>query len=110
FRFLLIILLIAFSVSCFIISSLVREIESPPTRAALSFTSNFENRYYDCRMTRSLDSSKKSKDIVLATVDDPSIKTIGRYPWPRAVWAQIIDNLKNYGAKVLAFDVMFSEE
>jgi len=48
-------------------------------------------------------------DLALLTVDERAVNTIGRWPWPRAVIAQAIDNAFKHGAKVMAFDMTFSE-
>jgi class 3 adenylate cyclase/CHASE2 domain-containing sensor protein len=52
--------------------------------------------------------------IVLVTVDDKSIAALdelyGRPPYPREVWAMVVDELQRAGAKVIAFDILFSEE
>ncbi|MDQ3282341.1 MAG: adenylate/guanylate cyclase domain-containing protein [Acidobacteriota bacterium] len=52
--------------------------------------------------------------IVLVTVDDGSIRTLaefyGRPPYSREVWALVVEELKRDGARVIAFDLLFSEE
>lgn len=50
-----------------------------------------------------------SKDIALLTVDEKSLNTLGRWPWSREIMAQAIDRAFSYGAKVLAFDMVFPE-
>lgn len=47
-------------------------------------------------------------DIVIVAVDDPSFQEIGVYPWPRSVYAKVIDNLKRVGAKVIGVDIEFA--
>ncbi|MFH1705250.1 MAG: adenylate/guanylate cyclase domain-containing protein [Patescibacteria group bacterium] len=46
---------------------------------------------------------------IVVAIDDASLAQIGRWPWPRKVHAQIIDNLSLAGASVVAYDVNFSE-
>lgn len=48
-------------------------------------------------------------DIVLVTIDEQSLSSLGRWPWSRRMHAQLIDRLHADGAKVIGFDVMFSE-
>lgn len=48
-------------------------------------------------------------DIVLVTIDEQSLSSLGRWPWSRHAHAQLIDRLRADGAKVIGFDVMFSE-
>ena len=42
-------------------------------------------------------------------IDDQSLRKIGQWPWPRTVIAKLVDRLKQRGASVVAFDVLFSE-
>lgn len=48
------------------------------------------------------------KDIVIVAIDDPSFQEIGIYPWPRSIYAEVIDNLKKAGAKVIGIDIEFA--
>ena len=41
--------------------------------------------------------------------DEESLNILGQWPWPRHIMADIVTNLKAMGAKVIAFDVVFSE-
>ncbi|MBI5200157.1 MAG: adenylate/guanylate cyclase domain-containing protein [Elusimicrobia bacterium] len=45
--------------------------------------------------------------VVIVTIDDKSIQEIGQFPWPRSTYAPLITELKKFGAKVIAFDVLF---
>ena len=46
---------------------------------------------------------------VLATIDEKSLDEIGKWPWPRAKIAALIDRLSEGGARVIAMDIVFSE-
>ena len=48
-------------------------------------------------------------DVVLVTIDEQSLSSLGRWPWSRRTHAQLIDRLHAGGAKAIGFDVMFSE-
>ena len=48
------------------------------------------------------------KEVVIASVDEKSLDKLGRWPWSRDVFARIVDNLTAMGAKVIAFDMVFS--
>jgi adenylate cyclase len=48
-------------------------------------------------------------ETVIAAIDEQSIKKLGRFPWPRSVWGRVVDRLTEEGAKVIVFDVFFSE-
>lgn len=50
-----------------------------------------------------------SDKVVVIAIDDDSIAKIGRYPWPRLVHAQMLDRLREAGAKVVASAIFFSE-
>jgi adenylate cyclase len=47
--------------------------------------------------------------VLIVDIDEPSLKQIGQWPWPRTMMAQMVDKLRQAGAAVIAFDVLFSE-
>ena len=47
--------------------------------------------------------------IAIVTIDQKSINELGRWPWSRAIIAKLIRQLSEYGAKVIALDIVFSE-
>ena len=47
--------------------------------------------------------------VALATIDEKSLDEIGRWPWPRAKIAALIERLSEMGARVIAMDIGFSE-
>lgn len=57
-------------------------------------------------------SSPVSDSIVIVAMDDASFRQYGRAPsqWSRTVYADLIDILERAGTRVVAFDVLFSEE
>jgi len=50
------------------------------------------------------------EDVVIIEADDASLSTIGRWPWPREVYSDIINAIFKLKAKSLALDVSFSED
>lgn len=48
-------------------------------------------------------------ETVIAAIDEKSINRLGRFPWTRSVWARVVDRLSEDGAKVIVFDVFFTE-
>jgi CHASE2 domain-containing sensor protein/nitrogen-specific signal transduction histidine kinase len=48
-------------------------------------------------------------DVVLVTIDEQSLHSLGRWPWSRRLHAQLLDQLSQDGAKVIGLDVMFTE-
>ncbi|MEJ0012336.1 MAG: EAL domain-containing protein [Bauldia sp.] len=47
-------------------------------------------------------------DVVVVDIDAKSIATIGSWPWPRRLHAELIDRLVELGASDIAFDIDFS--
>lgn len=48
-------------------------------------------------------------NVVIAAIDPKSVDELGRWPWDRKVLATLIENLKYYGAKTVALDIVFGE-
>lgn len=47
--------------------------------------------------------------ILLITIDDASINSIGRWPWPRDIHTQLLEKLAPLTPKVVLYDVIFTE-
>lgn len=69
----------------------------------------FEDRFQDYKV-RSRLGTTKDKDIVLINIDDESLSKIGTWPLPRTVHAKMMRQLKTFGAKVVALDILFPEK
>ena len=52
---------------------------------------------------------KTARPVTIVDIDEPSLKKFGQWPWPRTRLADMVINLANLGAVVIAFDVVFSE-
>ncbi|MBV8926271.1 MAG: adenylate/guanylate cyclase domain-containing protein, partial [Bradyrhizobium sp.] len=52
---------------------------------------------------------KKIKPVTVVDIDEASIAKLGQWPWPRTTIADMIINLTNLGAVVIAFDAVFPE-
>lgn len=50
-----------------------------------------------------------ARTVVIAAVDEKSLQAEGRWPWPRARLADLVDALSRDGARVIGFDVAFPE-
>ena len=53
---------------------------------------------------------KESNDIVLLNISEKSLGSLGQYPFPRQTYAQMISDLRNANAGMIAFTMMFPEE
>ncbi len=47
--------------------------------------------------------------VVLAVIDEKSLKAEGKWIWPRKKIAELVTRLSDAGARVIAFDIVFSE-
>ncbi len=47
--------------------------------------------------------------VVIVAIDDKSIQSLGQWPWPRSVLAELIERLGEAKAKVIGFDIVFAE-
>ncbi len=47
--------------------------------------------------------------VVVAAIDDNSLSTIGKWPWPRKIHGDLIDICRKAGAAAVVFDVLFLE-
>ncbi|HEU4368804.1 MAG TPA: adenylate/guanylate cyclase domain-containing protein [Methylomirabilota bacterium] len=67
-----------------------------------------ELKTYDLRFL-SRGPRQPSSAVVMAAIDEKSLDTEGRWPWPRSKIAALVDALSRDGARVIAFDIAFSE-
>ncbi len=51
----------------------------------------------------------KIHPVVIADIDERSLKTYGQWPWPRTLLAALVTKLTKLGAAAIGFDVMFPE-
>lgn len=49
-----------------------------------------------------------TKEVVLVEIDSESLDNIGQWPWPRKIYADIIDQLDTANVAQIAFDIDFS--
>jgi adenylate cyclase len=67
-----------------------------------------ELKTYDLRF-RSRGARQPSSAVAIAAIDEKSLDAEGRWPWPRSKIAALIDILSRDGARVIGFDIAFSE-
>jgi len=72
-----------------------------------------ENRLLDAFVKRQAARLAPDPEVVLVTIDEKSLakmeEVAGRFPWPRAVYATLIDGLAAQRPRAIVFDIMFSE-
>src|SRR3990172_8425347 len=79
----------------------------------LGFFEKPEHLLYDVQaaILRSDKAPDSSTKVIL--VDEASLKSMadiaGRWPWPRAIWADLLDFLSIGGAKAVLFDIVYFE-
>ena len=52
---------------------------------------------------------KPPSSVIVVAIDNKSVKEIGRWPWSRELIGDLIKGMADYGVKVTALDVVFSE-
>ena len=109
-RYIGVIGIVIFSIGSIFFSFIERQIpDYNPYKDYIKYASFFENRFYDFRMQETLKSNNSNDDIILLKLDDESLQTLGSWPVDRNSWAKMLINLHAFGAKVVAFDVIFPE-
>jgi adenylate cyclase len=76
-----------------------------PTR----FFGRIEDKVYDFFL-RGRPQRERFEDIVFLDVDDTAIEYVGVFPWPRSVMAEALVRLKEYGARMVIFDIEYIDE
>jgi len=69
---------------------------------------NYELLSYDLRL-KARAPLKACEDIILIEIADDTLKNLGKWPLPRDFHASLVEVLKEYGARLIVFDVLFSE-
>src|SRR5207237_10576810 len=58
---------------------------------------------------RSAGARPANPQIVIVAIDDASLARVGRWPWSRAVLADLVRKLDGAGAAAIAFDTLLNE-
>lgn len=71
-----------------------------------------ENRSFDLRVRLAPPRQPPAGDIVIVDIDNASFaaltQVIGRWPWPRWLWTDLVKFLHTGGARLVVFDATFS--
>lgn len=62
---------------------------------------------YNTRFETFRGAKQAPDDVIILAIDEASLEEVGTFPWTRDVYARLIDKLVSYGAKAVAFDIMF---
>ena len=73
------------------------------------FLEAFEAKSYDLRFKNLRGVVPPSPEIGIIAIDNKSIAELGRFPWSRGQYVRLLERLSAAGAKVVLFDVIFSE-
>ena len=52
---------------------------------------------------------RKVDNVVIAAIDEKSLKELGRWPWSRYTIARLVNKLDRLGASTIALDIVFAE-
>lgn len=70
-------------------------------------TAAFDNLFYD-RLS-AIARPAADDDILIVNIDEPSLKALGKWPWPREIHAALIDKLQAQQPRSILLDLLLSE-
>jgi adenylate cyclase len=73
-----------------------------------AFLLGLEYDVYD-RLVRWVPTRPHSDRVVIIDVDERSLSTVGQWPWRRDVIGKLVARLREWGAAVVALDIVFAE-
>lgn len=79
----------------------------------LIYTSHFSNRanwvIYDYLSQYKSSKTSTNHHTVIIEIDEKSLKSIGQWPWPRVMTAQLLKKLHQYKPQSITLDILFVE-
>ena len=75
-----------------------------------SLFERIERHVYDTELRLAPGEKQGVSKVVLINIDDKSLTRLGSWPWPRHLIAEMIDILKEGGAKLIGLNVPFFEK
>jgi adenylate cyclase len=75
---------------------------------APEFLRSIETTFYDLHFTLR-GPRHPGNQVVIVAIDEKSLASIGRWPWPRSILAQLVTTISKAGANVIALDILLSE-
>lgn len=74
---------------------------------------NMRQKAFDLMVKNRVIVPKPDKDIVIVDVNEASLaamaKEYGRWPWPRQVFGEFLENIEAQNPKAVVFDILFSD-
>jgi CHASE2 domain-containing sensor protein len=74
---------------------------------------NMRQKAFDLMVSKRLIMPEPDKEIVIVDVNEASLaamaKEYGRYPWPRQVFGEFLENIEAQKPKAVVFDILFSD-
>jgi adenylate cyclase len=69
-----------------------------------------DHRLYDLKLslTARFGQVDPSPEIIHLDIDDRALKTFEEWPWDRKMYAKIVDRLREFGARLVVFDLVYS--
>ncbi|PID86316.1 hypothetical protein CSB08_00955 [Candidatus Gracilibacteria bacterium] len=67
-----------------------------------------QNEYYNFR--NAIIGGVANKNIVIVEIDEKTLESIGRHPFDRTVYANVIEKLTEKQAAIIAFDILFLDK
>lgn len=73
-----------------------------------SLFTQLDRRVYD-GLLRALPRPQTASPVAVVDIDERSLAAVGQWPWSREVIGRLVTRLREMGARVIAFDVVFPE-
>ena len=74
---------------------------------------NMRDKAFDVMVKNRIFTPKPDNDIVIVDVNEASLsalaKDYGRWPWPRQVFGEFVENIEAQHPKAIVFDILFSD-
>jgi CHASE2 domain-containing sensor protein len=75
----------------------------------LPFFESLEKAIYENEMRLDTPRDPGESKVAIVNTDNKSIDKLGKWPWPRHIIAEMIEILKDNGAKLIGLDIVFEE-
>lgn len=77
--------------------------------ANMPFVEKLEHLAYDTGVNLTFRNPGATGKVAIVAIDDASIERIGRWPWPRDILAEMLENLSKARAKVIGMQIFLTE-